>query len=113
MSFVLKLSQDCLENFFAVFRRLFGFALNPTPIQFERGFQIVFISDLYVKSIKSSCDDDFDKTLAILNEYEVKMLKAAQRDLLLNQLISEESDEEEGAAAQNEVTDNNTPLRKN
>lgn len=45
--FTRRVNQDCLENFFGSIRQQGGNSVNPTPIQFERTFKKLFLSELF------------------------------------------------------------------
>ncbi|KAG5861853.1 hypothetical protein JTB14_006743 [Gonioctena quinquepunctata] len=65
-----RVNQDCLENFFGSMRQQGGNCINPTPIQFQRGFKKLFCQS-YLHSNDMNCKDDLDDLLMNLKSQHV------------------------------------------
>lgn len=63
-----RLNQDCVENYFGYIRKQHGNTVNPTPIQFSRGFKKSFIT-AYIHTADMNCIEDFDTVVTEISDF--------------------------------------------
>lgn len=74
-----RLNQDCVENYFGYIRKQHGNAVNPTPIQFSRGFKKSFITS-YIHTEGMNCIEDFDTVVTEISDFS-----SSNSSLILNE----------------------------
>ncbi|CAI6357505.1 unnamed protein product [Macrosiphum euphorbiae] len=62
-----RISQDCLENFFGIFRQQHANSYNPTPIQLIWAYKKIFCLEYFKHSLNANCIEDLDSVLCKVN----------------------------------------------
>lgn len=68
-----KISQDHVEMFFALIRRMNGFTNNPTTIQFRSAYKKLLLNNINVSVPASANCTPQDKTLMITDESDLSV----------------------------------------
>ena len=74
-----KLSQDHVEMFFALIRRMNGFSYNPTTIQFKSAFKKLLLNSIDVLVSRSANCRPQDDSLLISDTTDINKMKTSSK----------------------------------